>query len=98
VAFAGSGVGGVFNLGADNTVNKTTTLRNTNSFTGPQLQVKNSAGGPALNLQVNSGKPPMTVNSTGKVANLNADRVDGVDSGGLLPATGKAADSDKLDG
>jgi hypothetical protein len=79
-AVAGTGVGGVFNLGQDNTVNKTSTLRNTSAFTGPQLQVKNTAGGAALDLQVNAGKPPLTVNSDAKVAKLNADKLDGLDS------------------
>jgi hypothetical protein len=79
-AVAGTGVGGVFNLGADNAVNKTTTLRNTASFTGPQLQVKNSAGDSALDLQVNAGTPPLTVNTSAKIAKLNADELDGLDS------------------
>jgi hypothetical protein len=89
VALGGSGVGGVFSLGADNTVNKTTTLRNTSSFSGPQLQVKNTSGGPALNLQVASGKPPLTVNSSARVTNLNADTVDGTDSSQLLRGPGR---------
>lgn len=80
-ALAGTGVNGIFNLGADNTVNKTSTLRNTSAFTGPQLQVENTAGGPALDLQVNSGKAPLTVNSATRVSKLNADQLDGIDSG-----------------
>jgi hypothetical protein len=88
IALAGTGVGGVFNLGADNTVNKTTTLRSTSSFSGPQLQVKNAGGGPALDLQVNSGKAPLTVNSSSKVANLNADKLDGVDASGFVQGKG----------
>lgn len=35
--------------------------------------------GPALDLRVGSG-PPLRVNSSAKIANLNADRVDGKDS------------------
>ncbi len=34
--------------------------------------------GPALSLMVQSGQPPLKVNSSGKVANLNADRLDGL--------------------
>lgn len=43
--------------------------------------VKRGAG-PALKLQVGSG-PPMAVNSSKKVANLNADKLDGLDSARL---------------
>ena len=39
--------------------------------------------GPALSLRVGSGAP-LAVNSSTKVANLNADKLDGVDSAGLL--------------
>src|SRR5215213_3958795 len=79
-AVAGTGVGGIFNLGQDNTVNKTTQLRNTAVFAGPQLRIKNTAGGAAADLQVNAGTAPLTVNSTTKVPNLNADQLDGRDS------------------
>jgi hypothetical protein len=76
-ALAGSGVGGVFNLGKTNTVNAITTL--VGSVTGPSLRIDNNSGGTAataLDLQVEPGKTPMKVNSTTKVANLNADRLD----------------------
>jgi hypothetical protein len=79
-AFAGSGIGGVFNLGVSNSVNAITAL--TGSVAGPSLRATNNstnAGATALNLQVATGKPPMTVNSGTKVTNLNADRVDGKD-------------------
>jgi hypothetical protein len=79
-AVAGTGIGGVFNLGAENTVAKTTILRSNGSFSGPQLRIKNDAGGAALDLHVNSGKPPLTVDSTTEVANLNADLLDGLNS------------------
>lgn len=36
--------------------------------------------GPALSLRVQSGQPPLRVNSSGKVANLNADKLDGKDA------------------
>jgi hypothetical protein len=45
--------------------------------TGPALSVRNPSGGQALDLQVNSGQAPMSVNSSTKVASLNADQVDG---------------------
>ena len=51
----------------------------------------NSRGGSAtaLGLNVAAGRPPLTVNSTAKVTNLNADRVDGIDSTGLIRGQGK---------
>jgi hypothetical protein len=79
-ALAGSGVGGVFNLGKTNTVNAITTL--VGSVTGPSLRLDNNStnsAATALDLQVEPGKTPMKVNSTTKVANLNADMVDGKD-------------------
>ncbi len=39
--------------------------------------------GPALKLLVKPGQPPLAVNSDVKVANLNADKVDGLDANGL---------------
>ncbi len=54
--------------------------------------------GSALRLLVRPGQPPMAVNSQIKVANLNADKLDGQDAGAFLPVGGKAADSDLLDG
>jgi hypothetical protein len=100
VAVAGSGVGGVFNLGQTNTVNAITKL--VGSVTGASLVVDNNStgtGATALDLQVEPGKTPMKVNSTTKVANLNADRLDGKDSTQFANGVGgKATDADKLDG
>lgn len=50
-----------------------------------------------MNLRVGSG-PPLAVNSSEKVAGLNADQIDGKDESAFLGKTEKAADSDKLDG
>ena len=44
-----------------------------------------SGAGPALRLKVGRGTP-LAVNSSSKVDNLNADRVDGKDSSSLMPA------------
>jgi hypothetical protein len=44
---------------------------------------KNTGGGPGLKAIVNAGAPPLSVNSSGKVTNLNADLLDGLDSTGL---------------
>ena len=41
---------------------------------------KNNGGGPGLRAIVNAGAPPLAVNSSVKVANLNADLLDGLDS------------------
>lgn len=86
-AVAGTGIGGVFNLGQDNTVNATTAL--TGNTSGPQLRVKNSGAGPALELKVASGKAPITVNSSTKVGKLNADFLDGLDSTGFVHGSGQ---------
>jgi hypothetical protein len=45
---------------------------------------KNTGGGPGLSAIVNSGVPPLSVNSSTKVAGLNADQLDGIDSSGFL--------------
>jgi hypothetical protein len=106
VALAGSGVGGVFNLGVSNSVDAKTTLMGATA--GVQLQVTNTSaaagssglavnsasgattgvftntgGGPAGGFFVNAGVKPFTVNSSTRVPNLNADLLDGLDSGAL---------------
>ena len=60
----------------------------TGSVAGSSLQIFNNstdAAATALELRVASGKPPLKVNSTTKVANLNADRLDDMDSTELAP-------------
>jgi hypothetical protein len=103
-ALAGSGVGGIFNLGQTNTVNGTSTLTGTSageqlkvtngstlsgaagiyagsgSATGAAVQGVNLKGGPALQATVKTTAPPLKVNSSTKVVNLNADQLDGFDS------------------
>jgi hypothetical protein len=86
--------GGKFILGKSNTAGKTTTLTNKN--------------GTALSLKSKAGSAPLKVNGSAKVANLNADQLDGLDSskfalaaGGVkaydVPATGLSLDGDGLD-
>jgi hypothetical protein len=58
------------------------------SASAPALNAANTGGGPALGLTVNSGKSPFTVNSSTKVTNLNADRLDGLDSSGFAQGAG----------
>ena len=64
------------------------------------LKVDQNGSGTALNLEVQNptSKPPMLVNSSTKVVNLNSDQLDGQDSSAFLPASGKAADAELLDG
>jgi hypothetical protein len=76
--------GGTFVLGRANKATTLTTLTNT-------------AGTP-LSLVGKTGAAPLKVASSTKVANLNADKLDGLDSKTFLRATGKAANADKLDG
>jgi hypothetical protein len=86
-ALAGTGVGARFDLGKTNTVNAVTKL--VGSVAGPSLQLDNNstnAAATALDLQVEPGKAPMKVNSDAKVANLNADKIDGKDSTQFQPA------------
>ena len=80
-ALAGTGVGDTFNLGRLNTVNQISRL--VGSTDAPMLRVDNNSAGThatALDLRVESGHTPMKVDSTTKVANLNADKLDGKDS------------------
>jgi hypothetical protein len=93
--------GGNFILGQPNSASSTTSLTRTGANTAKGLQVTNNstgAGATALGLNVASGHAPFTVNSGTKVANLNADKLDGMHSTAFLGATAKAADSGKLDG
>ena len=83
-AFAGTGVGARFDLGKTNTVSAVSKL--VGSVSGSSLVVDNNstnAAATALDLQVEAGKAPMKVNSAAKVANLNADKLDGMDAGQL---------------
>src|SRR3712207_2898074 len=83
-ALAGTGVGARFDLGKTNTVNAVSKL--VGSVAGPSLQIDNNsqnAAATALDLKVETGRPPMRVDSQARVDNLNADRLDGFDSGEL---------------
>jgi hypothetical protein len=99
-ALAGTGIGATFNLGKTNTVNAISKL--IGSVAGPSLLIDNNstdAAATALDLQVEAGKAPMRVNSGGKVANLNADRLDDREASSFASGVnGKATDADKLDG
>ena len=82
--------GGNFILGQSNSASSTTSLTRTGANTGKGLQVTNNsttAGATALGLNVASGHAPFTVNSGTKVANLNADKLDGLDSTSFVPGS-----------
>jgi len=92
-ALAGTGVGAAFNLGKTNTVDALSSL--VGSTSSSMLKVDNNGSGTALDLRVGpSTTPPdqkavapMKVDSQAKVANLAADKVDGLDvplSGGTF--------------
>lgn len=70
--------GDPFRLGKVNSINKATKLVGAGS--APRLVIDNNGGGVALRLLAEPGKPPMQVNSSAKVALLNADSLDGKDS------------------
>jgi hypothetical protein len=91
VASAGLGAtGGNFILGNANSAGAVSKL--TASIANPALQLVNqstASGATALGLNVASGKPPLKVNATaGKATNLNADRLDGLDSSRLAQVRG----------
>lgn len=75
-----------FLLGRSNLATAITKL--TGNVNGSAMQVTNSNAGAddtALSLNVQAGEAPMKVNSSTRVANLNADNLDGLDSANLMP-------------
>ena len=93
---AAAAVGDALKLGQGNSADAVTSLSGSSTAS---LQITNTrSSSPALDLRVVSGSAPFKVNSTTKVLNLNADRLDGKHASYYLPATGVAADSDLLDG
>jgi hypothetical protein len=94
-ALAGTGIGGVFNLGQSNTVNNTTSL--TGSSSGSQLLVHNGAGLAAA-FQSKAGSAPFSVNSSVQVALLNASLLGGHSSSYFLSSSGTAANASRLGG
>jgi hypothetical protein len=89
MAFAGNG--DPWRLGQNNVATAITVLGGAAGVDGPMVRLTNNNGGTddtALELGVQSGEPPMKVNSSTKVANLNADQLDGKDSSNFFPAGG----------
>lgn len=88
VATSGTAVaatGGTFILGKSNSAGHVSTLANRK---GPALTV--TGGGSATPLTVNApaGVPPLAVNSSARVANLNADELDGLSASDLKVTAG----------
>jgi hypothetical protein len=75
--------GGNFILGQANDANATSSLSSTVS-SGPTLSLTNTGNKPAARFVTDVGVPPFTVNRGQKVVNLNADRLDSLDSSSLL--------------
>jgi hypothetical protein len=89
-------VGGNLILGKANTADAVTSL--SGSATASLRITNTRTDAPALDLRVTAGAPPLKVNSTARVANLNADRLDGKHASAFLLAGGTAADANLLDG
>jgi hypothetical protein len=87
-AASGTGVGGIFNLGKTNKVNAATSL--TGSAKHSMLSVTNKGAGTALSLQVGKGKAPFSVNSPGRVANLNASLLSGLAASQFVQGGGQS--------
>lgn len=75
-------------LATTNTTSATTTVKSPVNGAVLSLQNTNATGGTSargLAITVPSGRPPITVSSgAGKATNLNADRLDGIDSTGFI--------------
>lgn len=74
--------GDAWRLGRANVATLVTTLGGALGVDGPMLSLVNNNAGTndtALDLRVQSGEAPMTVNSSTRVSNLNADKLDGLD-------------------
>ena len=87
VALSGTAIaatGGSFILGQANTASSQSSL--TANQSGTALQITNTSTDPAataLGLKVAKTNPPFTTNSKVKVANLNADSIDGLNASQL---------------
>ncbi len=82
-----SATGGNFILGQTNTAATQTKLLA--PIAGASFRVDNTstaAAATAMTLVVTSGRPPFATNSAVKVANLNADHLDGLSSAAFVPA------------
>lgn len=85
--------GGNFILGQANDAQADSTRLTSASSTAASLVLKNTAGRPAARFETNLGIAPFSVAQPNKVASLNADLLDGLDSTGLVK-TGDSAGGD----
>ncbi len=83
-AFAGTGIGAVLDLGRGSSVNASTVLQG--STNDQQLRIVNTNAGSrayGIGIHTDPSRPPLAVSSHAKVASLNADLLDGLDSAAL---------------
>ena len=90
---------GAVGFGAVTPFNLNTTANTVSAATGASGSISGdlftltnnstATGATALNLKVKSGRAPFTVNSGTKVAKLNADKLDGIDSTALIQGRGQ---------
>lgn len=81
-------------LSSSNTATRTTTLKSSTNAAVLQISNTNTSGGTAakgIGISVPSGRAPLTVNAgAGKATNLNADKLDGIDSSGFVRGPAQA--------
>jgi hypothetical protein len=100
VALGGAGysaTGGNFILGQSNSASTQTKL--VAPFAGPALRVDNlntGASASGLKIVTDAARPPLVVNSAVKVANLNADLLDGLDATAFVRGGGGQVDGQAL--
>ena len=82
-SFGLAAVGDPLTLGKANNAGKELTALIAD-LADPVLRLSNQGGGPALELKVAAGKPPLKVGSDARVANLDADKLDGQDATGFV--------------
>jgi hypothetical protein len=91
IALGGAGysaTGGSFILGAANSATSQTRL--VAPVAGSAFRIDNTstaAGASGMTIITNAARPPLAVNSSVKVVNLNADRLDGFDSASFTRTT-----------
>jgi hypothetical protein len=94
-AFAGTGIGSVFNLGTANRTNASTVL--VGSTNGQQLRVANNAttgtGVTGIGIHTAANEPPLAVDSKTLVNNLNAALLDGQTSAAFVTGGGRVTNA-----
>jgi hypothetical protein len=87
-------------LGGVNSTAKTTTIKSSINGAALQLTNTNAVGGTSatgLKITVPAGRAPITVDATaGKATNLNADKLDGIDSADLARGTNVTTVANRL--